>query len=191
MKEENKKEVLTNEIIKRELKTIYLLNRKWDIASCVLLGIVVIWSFSVFVPFDDLEYALIPSFLLCFFIIWSLYIFFKIKKTLSKIQNGGIQITIDALMECEENLLRSLPTNKPYSEFYSYFTTKSPYHLRFQRLGTYTVPNGKNYRYCKMYDMQPKGVYNYSNVGDDFYVVTMGSNEILLAYNTKLFELQE
>lgn len=192
MQEENRKEVLTNEIIKRELRTIYLLNRKWDIAACVLFGIVAIWSFSVVMSLDDFEYILIPLFFLAFFIVQLLYNVFKIKKTLSRIQNGGVAIIKDTLMECEEKLSSSLPTLKPYSEFYSYLTMKSPYHLRFQCFGTYTIPSGRNYRYCKMYDMEPRGVYNYSNVGDDFYIVTLlGSNEILLAYNTKLFELQK
>ncbi len=191
MKEENKKEILTKEMIQQELKTIYLINRKWDITFCVLLGIITIFSFSVFMPFDNSENFLVPLFFLCFFIVRLLYTVFKIRKTLSRIQNNCIQITKDALLECEENLIASLPTKKPHSEFYSYFTKKSPYHLRFQCSGTYTIPSGKNYRYCRMYDMEPKGVYNYSNVGDDFYIITMGENEILLAYNTKLFELQE
>ena len=67
MQEENRKEVLTNEIIKRELRTIYLLNRKWDIAACVLFGIIAIWSFSVVMSLDDFEYILIPLFFLAFY----------------------------------------------------------------------------------------------------------------------------
>ena len=39
--------------------------------------------------------------------------------------------------------------------------------------------------------MSDKGVFNYSNIGDSFYLIIDSKERILLAYNTKLFELQD
>ncbi|MBO5853078.1 MAG: hypothetical protein J6Q74_04635 [Clostridia bacterium] len=65
------------------------------------------------------------------------------------------------------------------------------YHLHFSSYGKYTIPL-ENYKWSEMFSMSNKGVYNYSECDDEFYLVLSKphTGKILLAYNTKLFEMK-
>ncbi len=64
------------------------------------------------------------------------------------------------------------------------------YHLTFSGYGEYVVPQ-ENYSWSQNFSMTAKGVYNYSDYGDEFYLVLSKPNtgKILLVYNTKMFDL--
>ena len=65
------------------------------------------------------------------------------------------------------------------------------YHLHFSGYGKYTIPL-ENYKWSSMFSMSNKGVYNYSECDDEFYLVLSKphTGKILMAYNTKLFEMK-
>ena len=65
------------------------------------------------------------------------------------------------------------------------------YHLHFSGYGKYTIPL-ENYQWSSMYSMTNKGVYSYSACEDEFYLVLSRAHtgKILMAYNTKLFEMK-
>ena len=65
-----------------------------------------------------------------------------------------------------------------------------PYILTFASNGEYVVPE-KSYVWSKMYPLSYDGFYNYSHIGDEFYLVVDKRGKILCAYNTKLFALQD
>ena len=66
------------------------------------------------------------------------------------------------------------------------------YRLRFASYGEYTVPR-ENYAHSEQYPLSARGVYLYSECGDTYYLVLSrrSAGDILLAYNTKLFELEQ
>lgn len=67
----------------------------------------------------------------------------------------------------------------------------SPYTLNFASYGQYCILGGENYSSSELYHMNDTGVFNYSTIGDTFYLILDTKNRILLAYNTKLFELSD
>ena len=64
------------------------------------------------------------------------------------------------------------------------------HNLIFARYGKYYIPKD-NYTWSNEFHMDVKGVYNYSNIGDEYYLILSKDKKILLAYNMKLFELKE
>lgn len=67
---------------------------------------------------------------------------------------------------------------------------RKPYRLQFTSYGEYLIPEGKNYKWSEKHCMDAKSVYDYSIIGDEFYVVVI-NNTICYAYNKKLFELEK
>ncbi len=64
---------------------------------------------------------------------------------------------------------------------------KQSYKLDFLYSGTYSIPFGKNNASSDEMATTQKGIYNYAEIGDKYYLVVCG-NDIVLAYNSKLFE---
>ncbi len=64
---------------------------------------------------------------------------------------------------------------------------KQIYKLDFLYSGTYSIPFGKNNASSDEMTTTQKGIYNYAQIGDEYYLVMCGK-DIVLAYNSKLFE---
>ena len=63
-------------------------------------------------------------------------------------------------------------------------------YLHFARYGEYQIPK-ENYTWSFSLSMDDEDVYSYSTIGDEFYLVLApGTSNILLVYNTKIFDLQ-
>lgn len=64
--------------------------------------------------------------------------------------------------------------------------------LHFSRYGDYAVPQ-KNHTWSKLYPLSCMGEYYHASEGDEYYLVLSKphSGKILLAYNTKMFTLEE
>lgn len=69
--------------------------------------------------------------------------------------------------------------------------TVTYYYLCFSQYGKFQMPD-ENYKWSSTFSMSAEGVYNYSNNGDEFYLVLSKphTGKILFAYNTKMFELE-
>ena len=65
------------------------------------------------------------------------------------------------------------------------------YHLNFSGYGEYVI-HAENYKWSSIFSMSAEGVYNYSDSGDEFYLVLSKphTGKILFAYNTKMFEME-
>ena len=84
---------------------------------------------------------------------------------------------------------------------YSNYRHRSPYHeFCFAKGGKYRIYlhttasfENRHYKWSKMYNMSNQGIYNYSHIDDDFYLVFSNDkkNNLLLIYNKKLFDLKE
>lgn len=118
-----------------------------------------------------------PTFFLflCLAVLWDSYKDYKVvKKQLFK-------IVIDKLIGSDE---KKTYIGSPFIASFSH-----PYILVFASYGEYCIPP-KNHRSSNLYNMNDKAVFNYSDIGDTFYLVITKKGKILLAYNTKLFELE-
>ncbi len=65
-----------------------------------------------------------------------------------------------------------------------------PYRLYFPPHRRYAF-GIRNYEWSELYNLTEEGAYRYSDIGDEFYLVEDKRGKILVAYNTKLFELQD
>lgn len=76
---------------------------------------------------------------------------------------------------------------------YIYISYHCDYFLNFSSYGKYILFRGDYYKWSTKYNMSDKSVYNSSSVDDEFYLVLTKKHtgKISLAYNTKMFELQE
>lgn len=101
-----------------------------------------------------------------------------------KITNKKLVIVEDWLVDIRE-----------VSEYYGR-RRRSYYMFYFANGGKYKLYpgyyNNDNYTWSKMYNMSNQGIYNYSQINDDFYLVFSNEkkNNLLLIYNKKLFELK-
>ena len=187
MKEENRKEILIKETIIKDAKNIatskYMLPMILVLFG-VVIEIIVMYSFGLTYT-ENILVLLVSLFVL-------LFVIFKYAKVVAKISNDEIVITKDVLISCEDGCDQSITTvTRPVgTAFLNLFSNESKFALNFKCYGTFRIPKGVNYQESKMYSMDAKGVYNYSVVGDEFYLVVI-DNKILYVYNTKLFELQE
>ena len=106
-----------------------------------------------------------------------------ITKAFLSVSLNKIKVVTDDLVDLKEtdSFFRITQYYKPR---YSY-----DYYLYFRRYGKYIIPY-ENYKWSKLFKMTDEGVYNFSNLGDTFYVVIVGKNEIGLVYNCKLFKYE-
>lgn len=93
------------------------------------------------------------------------------------------KIATDTLISCEEG------ATYIGSAFAASFSR--PYTLNFASYGQYCIPNEENYSSSELYTTTGDGVFYSSTIGDTFYLIIDNKNRILLAYNTKLFELSD
>ena len=62
--------------------------------------------------------------------------------------------------------------------------------LAFKSYGIYEIQIIDYYKWSKNFEMSRESVYNSSNIGDEFYLVTTKKEKILMVYNCKMFELK-
>ena len=76
--------------------------------------------------------------------------------------------------------------------FFHFFALhNAPHNLNFKCYGWYRIPYGENYSWSSKHNMMESSVYNCSNIGDEFYIVSFNKKKIALVYNTKLFEFKD
>jgi hypothetical protein len=87
-------------------------------------------------------------------------------------------IVIDRLIDMEVKQYNSRTRRGEFSYLY------------FARYGEYQIPK-ENYTWSFSLSMDDEDVYSYSAIGDEFYLVLApGTSNILLVYNTKIFDHQ-
>ncbi len=84
----------------------------------------------------------------------------------------------------EDWVVEKLPA-KLYSRYHY-----RPYILVFAKNGSYGIYKELNYKWSKVYALSDEGVYNYTKIDDEFYVISVGKHKNLVAYNKRMFELK-
>lgn len=105
-----------------------------------------------------------------------------------KITSKNLVIVEDWLVEIKEKIEHGGKYSRAYYEFC--FAKGGKYRLYMH---TATTFENRHYKWSKMYNMSDQGIYNYSHIDDDFYLVFSNDkkNNLLLIYNKKLFDLKE
>ncbi len=190
MKEELKKELLTIETIKKDIKRNCLNNYKLVTMILSIFTITILLTTNFFLSeFGDASGVIWP---LIFILGLDVFLIIKISTELITIRNNSFVIRKDILISCGEQHQDTVYTvTRPMgAALTNLFSNNSKYHLNFKCYKTYFIPKGINYKYSKMFSMWEKGVYNYSVVNDEFYIVLTPKEKILAVYNEKLFEIE-
>lgn len=106
-----------------------------------------------------------------------------------RIANKKLVIVEDWLVDIREDI-----------GYYNYRHRNPCHEFCFAKGGKYRIYlhtaasfENRHYKWSKMYNMSNQGIYNYSHIDDDFYLVFSNDkkNNLLLIYNKKLFDLKE
>ena len=180
------KDIITKERIKQDYQKQFFGSTKVVIVMpiiLILLIALIVFLFSL-LEFNAMLLAmeilfLFPAVFVCYLCIATLI---EANKDLDTIKKDSFRIETDILIGSEE---KATYITSAFAASFNH-----PYILEFKSFGKYCVPK-ENYSASKIYDMSDKGVFNYSNVGDTFYLILDAKDRILSVYNTKMFELAD
>ena len=187
------KETLTREIIKKETTKIAKNTIMSDIPLLVVGFVPLAATFWLWVDMCHwLDYLFFIFFALP--IVLCVYIFiFDLSYCLNiikPIKNDKFDIMVKKLVDTSngEAMLREYVRNKAI--YNTGFIPNRTLQLNFSEKLKYNVPAGISYSWSIKHAMIPSSVFRSSKVGDEFYIVVI-NNKVIMAYNTKFFELQQ
>ena len=65
-----------------------------------------------------------------------------------------------------------------------------PYTLVLSSGSKYRIPAVNNYKWSDIYEMPDKDVFFYTDLMDDFYLISVGKRKNIVVYNKKMFEME-
>lgn len=175
------KEILTKQIIEKELKKYFSRNLlisviffPFYLIVCALLVFLLILLINLVVANKEALkiIAIVAVAILGLFYLYEASIISVI--AMIKTIKGDFQISEDWVVD-------KLP--KRYGRY-----THKPNTLVFAKGGKYAI-NDLNYEWSSLFSMNDESVFRSSNIDDDFYVVSAGKSKNVLAYNKKFFDL--
>jgi len=182
-----KKDILTLQRIKLDYKKQFFRHIKTTVIMPIILTLLIALIAYLFSFLEKTALFLLLEILLISPLIFINYILFSILietyKDRNTIEKGLFKIVTDKLISSQEKVTHI------GSAFAASFN--QPYTLGFASYGQYSIIGGENYSSSELYRMSDKGVFNYADIGDTFYLVIDKKERILLVYNTKLFDLQD
>ena len=173
-----KKEILTRENIISDLKSTLTKEIKTSISTLPLM----IFAYLLCFVFDDLHEK---DFMLIFWIIFCafltlIYIYQLIRAIVPLFKIINFTISSDFVTKKlvkRGNVVHSLVIPRPYT-------------LVFSRGSKYRIPDMNNYKWSNMFEMQDKNVFHYTDLNDDFYLISVDKRKNIVAYNKKMFEMK-
>lgn len=182
------KEILTREIIIKDLKKEYSKNIKSFVIGLVIFAVFTLIMESVIYAMasKDKAPALMIILTVLFCITFLLFVGYIIWQKLL-IKNIKLQITTDKLVQITESDYRVYPFFR-HSRLHIN-ASHTPYYLYFSEYGKFAIPL-QNYNWSKAFACTDKGVYYTSKIGDEFYLAISGG-KIVRVYNKRLFQLKE
>ncbi len=170
-----KKEALTTENIKKDLKRNVFIQSIGMVYSLLLLSIIYLL----------MQFDLGPLFKTIFTIVFLVQvgvILYELITTvicLRLIKKESFTITLDHVIEKKDKRKGTR------------FTTAKPYRLVFAKSGTYSLPYGKLYYWSDMFATTGRTLYEFTEINEEFYVISTWAQKNIIAYRTKHFELKE
>lgn len=187
---DRKQELLTNDNIKKDVRSLLLRDIRRAIITPVLLCVVLlpavlVWrglsgdSGGITRVIDIIMWVLIG--IVAMAILGSLIILITGMRGLVLVNQNQWTIVTDELVE------------KTPGRRGGRYTIYKPHILRFATYGKYHIPEGRHYKWSQFYDMFARDVFHSSHIGETFMLVHLAGRQktIVVAYNTRLFELAE
>ncbi|MBR3918352.1 MAG: hypothetical protein IKJ59_06405 [Clostridia bacterium] len=193
MKQDNRKEKIDREIIKKEIIRMCntSLKNMWPflvamISLAFFIYLMIISNCSFFL----IAIAIIFSLILLLLIIWDIIYCSCLKY---RIQNDEFSIIVERLISKTRPQYTgsTTPPGRYLSaQIHSTLINYYKFKLIFEKERKYYIPMGRNYEWSKFNCMDNVQVYENSNFGDRFYLVVDKNDKIIHAYNICYFELQ-
>lgn len=171
---------LTKDIIKKELNKIYLHDViKHGVVLLLCVAYLVFYFLKPQLRIYKPEYIvwLFSPIYVCFIVI-SLINLYKTFNAYVLTKNDKIDIVRDVLL--------SKSKKAQFSKYRGYNYT---YLFHFEKSGVCKIKK-RILAITNPYGMENEQLYNISQIDDKFYVVSVGKQKNILAYNMKLFELR-
>lgn len=189
MREESRKEILTRGCVKTDIKNSCVNDIK--IVSIRFLPFFMFAFFGLIillmVKAEVMAILSMCAFMLIAIVTWLVFTR-KSLKLIQKANKNHFEIATDDLCGCEEK--HGIEKLFAY-EYHIRLALNRPYRLFFMNYGEYRIPKKENYRWSDIHHMYDKDVFNYAVTHDKYYLAVIDNKEIVMVYNTKLFELQE
>lgn len=192
MKEHNRKENIDIDIIKKEIIKMCntSIKNKWlffiaEIPLVILIWLMVYTNSSVVALLIPIAIALMIFFLIMFEIVYCIVL-------KNKIRQDKFSISVKRMIsQSRPEFLGSTthPSRYLAGQIYSKVFNFYKFKLVFENKETYYMPVGKNYEWSELYCMDHIQIYENSKYGDEFYLVKDNNDKIIIAYNTRYFEL--
>ena len=175
------KETLTKDIIKTELNKIYLHDViKYGMLMLLCAAYLVLYFFkpqlSIYNP-KGIVWMLSPLYV--YIIAMSAINLYKTFKAYYLTKNNKIDIITDVLVDKHKKA--QLSRYRGYHHTYTFLFEKSGEYKLKKHILIISNP----------YHIDNERLYNMSQIDDEFYVVGVGKQKNLLAYNKQLFEFKE
>ena len=181
------KDILTIEKIKRDYRKQFYSSIKTVILMPIIFILLIALIIYLFSCLENNNLFLLLEILIVSPPIFMSYIclatILEAYRDYTTIKKDLFKIITDTLISSEE---KATYISSAFAASFSH-----PYALNFASYGQYCILSGENYSSSELYTMNDKGVFNSSTIGDTFYLIVDTKNRILLAYNTKLFELSD
>ncbi len=217
MKEEKRKEILTRDIIKKELKEVYLYNGLIHLSHLVayILCFLILYILGEnlleeqIANFSKIAVTIISLFnilmIIVFIVIYltAIYGVCKFFGLLILASRNKFDIVVDTLTNSkkwisanDQVMVEEVSDHKIRPIIYLYkkrsvaSAAQYYYTLCFEKYKHYDLPEGKLYNWSQINSMNDWQIFRSAEIGDEFYAVIV-KNKIVYVYNTKHFEFQE
>lgn len=169
---EIKKEILTRDKIKIDLKNLcsHNLVRSFGgfVVTVILCVVVLTMKF-----YSCLIFVIVG-------LLTSVLVLVKDLITLLQINKDNFGVLTDKLIGCQDEIFINMSLR---------LWLFKPYIFHFSSYGKYRIPEFLHYKWSEIYRMGYKNVYNRANIGDEFYLINI-NKEIIIVYNSKHFDLK-
>lgn len=176
------KEILSYENIKQDLKKHFSIKLK-DLLIVILiipLANIIILNLVLLFYHPENSFKIVFSIIFCCFCFLLIsYDLIKIIVGLISLKNKKIEILSDWVVDKKEKI------------YGSRISSPKPYRLIFANNGTYKIPYGQNYHWSNLFAFTDKNIYERTDINDNFYLINIGSQKNIIAYNKKFFEFIE
>lgn len=176
------KEILSYKNIKRDLKKHFSVKLRDLLVVILIVPLANIIILNLILLFCNLE----GSFKIVFSIIFCSICLLLVSYDLTKIIVGLISIKNDKF-----EIISDWVINKKEKIYGSRISSPKPYRIIFANNGTYKIPYGRNYDWSKLFAFSDKNIYEHTDIGDNFYLISIGTQNNIVAYNKKFFEFIE
>ena len=174
------KEILTYKNIKLDLNKYFYSKIKDLLIVILIVPLANIIFLNLILLFCNLEgcFKIIFSIIFCSICLLLVsYDLIKIIVGLISIKNEKFQIISDWVVNKKEKI------------YGSRISSPKPYRLIFANNGIYKIPYGQNYHLSNLYAFPDKKIYEHTDINDNFYLISIGTQKNIIAYNKKFFEL--